>query len=139
MKWQRNLVLFMIFMFIFIINSIFSVTLAENELTIKFSDVKSTDWYYEYVQKISSMGLVKGVGKDSQNMDIFAPDKKLIIAEMLTVVLRALNENTEKLPSDTTWYDCVIRKSKELGLVLEGEFTKKERLQEPRCQQLLLE
>lgn len=118
MKCQRYLVFFMIFLFFF--TSSFSIVLAENGSTIKFSDVKDTDWFYEYVQKISSTGLVKGAGKD----DVFAPYQKLTVAEMLTVILRALNENTENLPSDANWYDGVIRKSKELGLVLEGEFTK---------------
>jgi|GEM_PF-1815353 len=124
MKLHRGLALFMTFFLIFTATfSSFSVAFAESESGKKFSDVKKTDWYYEYVQMISSIGLIEGVGKDSHNLDVFAPRKPLTVAEMLAVVLRALNEDAKKLPDDTNWYDCVIRKSKELGLVLKGEFT----------------
>lgn len=52
---------------------------------MKFTDVKETDWYYEYINTAVDKGIVKGV-TDTQ----FAPDKFMTRAEVVALICRAL-------------------------------------------------
>ena len=50
--------------------------------TIKFPDVKTTDWFYKYVQNGLSLGIVKGYSDGT-----FKPANNINIAESLKVIL----------------------------------------------------
>ena len=83
-----------------------------------FTDVKAGSWYKSYVDDISSKGIITGYGNGK-----FGPNDKLQVDQLLTMMVKANNEQTTKLTSDKYWADQYIRKATELGWVKSGEFT----------------
>ncbi|WFD10158.1 S-layer homology domain-containing protein [Tepidibacter hydrothermalis] len=57
---------------------------------IKFNDVNDNIWSYEYINKMSSMNILKGY-----EGDMFYPNRNLTRAEMSTIVDRMLKHNIE--------------------------------------------
>lgn len=56
----------------------------------RFSDIKTSDWFYGYVEKAAALGLIKGYPEG-----IFRPDQALSREEMLTIAVQALNVKVE--------------------------------------------
>ena len=52
---------------------------------LPFEDVKKDDWYYKYVEKLYTEGIIQGVSEA-----LFAPDKNLTRAEVCAIICRAL-------------------------------------------------
>lgn len=50
----------------------------------QFSDVSTSDWYYESVRAVYELGLINGQGSDS----LFAPEGEMTVAEALTMAAR---------------------------------------------------
>lgn len=56
----------------------------------RFSDIKTGDWFYGYVEKAAAMGLLKGYPDGT-----FRPEQALSRQEMLTIAVQALNVKVE--------------------------------------------
>lgn len=74
-----------------------------------FTDVPDNKWYYAYVEKAASLGLVSGVGNGN-----YAPDKQVTYAEFATMLdnIHWKDEVTaaqaQKHPSDPWWIPQAI-------------------------------
>ncbi len=62
-----------------------------------YSDVKKTDWFYDYVMELSEQGIVGGNGDGT-----FAPNRATSTGEMLKLVLLATGHK-EQSPTDKHW------------------------------------
>ena len=64
-----------------------ALNITSEEETQAFSDVKESDWYYNYVKVARSMGITEG-----NEMNCFEPDKNITRQEMAAMVYRALSK-----------------------------------------------
>lgn len=67
-----------------------AMNLPSGEIKKTFPDVKSSAWYYDYVQIASSRGIV--IGKEDGT---FKPNDKITRAQMATMIYRAFNETVD--------------------------------------------
>jgi len=76
-----------------------------------FTDISSSDWFYNDVMEAYTLGLISG-----KNADTFAPDKNLTIAETIKLASTVhqyltagkINENAFVSASGTNWYDGYV-------------------------------
>lgn len=86
-------------------------------LSDTFSDVKSSDWYYEAVKYVYENSLMQGTGKN------FEPEVEMTRAMLVTVLYRAMAP--QKTPSkssfsdipDGMWYSDAVNWAAENGIV----------------------
>ncbi|MDI7740987.1 S-layer homology domain-containing protein [Lysinibacillus fusiformis] len=67
-----------------------AMNLSNGDIKKTFSDVKSSEWYYNYVQIASSRGIV--IGKEDGT---FKPNDKITRAQMATMIYRAFNQTID--------------------------------------------
>lgn len=77
-----------------------------------FSDVKSTDWFYNDVLEARRLGLISGVGNNK-----FAPSKTVTYSEFIAVLTRVLGVDVSKYPSGNHWASQNIEAAQELGII----------------------
>lgn len=71
-------------------------------ITLPFSDVSESDWFYDTVSKAYGMKLVTGVSETE-----FAPQKNVTGAELITMLFRA-DGNQDSGKQSENWYDEAI-------------------------------
>ena len=81
------------------------------------SDVKESDWYYEYVKQAFEKGLMKGVSETE-----FAPDEKLTRAMFVTILHRMDGEPDANQSAFTdvekdSWYEKAVAWANANGIV----------------------
>ena len=70
----------------------------------EFSDVKSSDWYYEPVMQLSSLGIVKGIGEGS-----FGVGKTITRQDMAVMIYRAaIAANAQFAAAGTEFADAYV-------------------------------
>jgi hypothetical protein len=77
----------------------------------KFTDVKASDWYYDYVVRAYSLSLMKGTSET-----LFEPDVGLTVAELLTACLNLLDIHVE-VSAGGNWYDPYLAEAEARGLI----------------------
>jgi len=90
----------------------------QREYDGRFTDVKSTDWFYESVRTGYEYDLINGVSATS-----FAPKNELSIAEILALTSRLHNICTDGQYSFTQgspWYQVYVDYARENGFLLSG-------------------
>ena len=75
-----------------------NLTAGENAKT--FSDVKASDWYYEYVQIASSRGIITG-----KEDGTFKPNDKITRAQMAVMIHRAFSPTVDFSATGKTFKD----------------------------------
>jgi hypothetical protein len=74
---------------------LFDLKQKNTSFNISFKDVNNTDWYYDVIKTASEYGLINGI-----NEDTFAPNKEVTREEMVTIIIRAIDnkniQNTNK-------------------------------------------
>ena len=85
------------------------------EKTIKFSDVKESDWYYEAVKFAFEKGITSGVSETS-----YAPNDKVTRGQFITMLCRAygIKEMTGDnfVDCGNTWYTGYLAAAKQFGI-----------------------
>ena len=82
-----------------------------NEIPLtKFSDVTTSIWSYPYIKAAVDNGIIVGYPDDT-----FKPNKNVTYAEMITMVLRAMN--LEAKMTDKTWPTGYITEANKYGLL----------------------
>lgn len=77
-----------------------AMNLPKGDIEKTFPDVKSSAWYYDYVQIASSRGIV--VGKEDGT---FKPNEKITRAQMATMIYRAFNDTVDFSATGKTFKD----------------------------------
>ncbi len=84
----------------------------------QFTDIKTTDWFYPYVQKVAEKDYMIGVGGN-----LFAPTTEMSRAMFVTVLARLEGVDEENAKSnfddvpDNTWYTSAVNWAAENGIV----------------------
>ena len=79
-----------------------------------FSDVKSSDYYFEAVQEMAKKGYVKGYGDST-----FRPKNNITVAESLTILFRLSGIEIFKSEEPKYWYSDVLDMAINLNIVPE--------------------
>lgn len=96
--------------------------LTADETLFKFSDISETDWFYPYIYKAYSDGIIKGYDDKS-----FKPNNKTNRAETLKIILKTFNSadsivavSVDPLPDVPfdSWYGPFVALAKEKFLLL---------------------
>lgn len=92
---------------------------GEDYPPLRFSDVRRSSWYYEYVETAAENGLFQG-DKDG----LFNPDKKITRAEFVQVMANSMNVDLSAYKGspfsdvkEDAWYAPAIAWAKETGLM----------------------
>lgn len=80
-----------------------------------YTDVNSTDWYYDYVDKASDRQIVNGYEDNT-----FRPDNTVALGECIKMILRYKDIECEL--GVNHWADNYVQKAYELGLLSQGEY-----------------
>ena len=101
---------------------LFSVTLCpmgvEEEYVFPFTDVKSSDWYYSYVEAAHQMGLINGTSDTT-----YSPNTELTVAAAvkLAVCMNILynggNPNTDISVGKDVWYSTYMKYALDHGII----------------------
>ena len=82
-----------------------------------FSDVRETDWFKPYIDKMAEKGICNGYGDGR-----YGPNDKLQADQLIKLVVSALGYNLPHVEG-RQWAWPYIDAAKKLGLVEDGEFT----------------
>ncbi len=85
---------------------------------VKFSDVKDTDWFKPYIDVMSQKGICEGYGNGR-----YGPMDSLQVDQLIKLVVTAIGYKPKASTVDKDWAAVYINKAKELGLVMDGEYT----------------
>ena len=95
-----------------------NITVYKSPEKVTFTDVKSYDWFYPYVDYVTKFGLFNGVGNNK-----FAPNNTMTRAMVVTVLYRMENspsisgENPFTDVENGTWYTDAVIWAYENGIV----------------------
>ena len=97
------------------------------EETVQFTDVSTSDWYYDELLEAKSLGLIEGLGDNKYN-----PTGNVTLAEVITMAVRIKNRlggaNTEITVSPVgKWYNSYITFAVNSGLIKMNDFDDFER------------
>ena len=81
---------------------------------LKFTDVKETDWFYDYVRDLVEDGTVNGMTETT-----FAPKGTLTYGQALKLIALAVGE-TEQAPTDKHWASGYYALAREKGWLLDN-------------------
>lgn len=96
-----------------IVTNLFSVSVYGVDT---FSDVTSSDYYYEAVQEMADKGYVNGYGDST-----FRPKNNITIAESLTLLFRLSGYDIPMIENSEHWYSAVWSESLKMGLVFDSD------------------
>ena len=91
--------------------------IIEEEYVFPFTDVKTTDWYYSYVEAAHQMGLINGTSDTT-----YAPNTELTVAAAvkLAVCMNILynggNPNTDISVGTDVWYSTYMKYALDHGI-----------------------
>ena len=95
---------------------IFAQKKAFADTSIKFTDVKKSDWFYKDIMELTKRGFILGYPDKT-----FKPNAQIRVDEFIKALVSSIDENVEPSEGDY-WADNYIQKAKELGIVKDGEF-----------------
>lgn len=84
--------------------------------TSRFSDMETTDWYYDTVTKLVDIGAISGYPDGT-----FQPNAIIKKGEFITLIVAGLGYKQE-LTSGEHWAMVYIRKAEELNIIDENEY-----------------
>lgn len=88
---------------------------AESKGAERFPDIKSTDWHYQYIDKLTKLGAIAGMPDGT-----FAPSKQISRAEFVKIVVATTVGSQQ--PGTDHWAGNYIKKAEETGLLFPDEF-----------------
>ncbi|MCP1144979.1 S-layer homology domain-containing protein [Lysinibacillus endophyticus] len=83
-----------------------AMNLKPGDITKSFPDVKSSDWYYDYVQTATSNGII--IGKPDGK---FKPNEKITRAQMASMIYRAFEPTVDFSAPMKTFKDVTTKNS----------------------------
>ncbi len=86
-------------------------------VTPSYEDVKENEWYYEYVEKLTSKGIISGDGSGK-----FSPNENVTREQFLKMLIEAMDIEAEEFENTFTdvadsWYKPYVLKAKNIGIV----------------------
>ncbi|TCU79333.1 S-layer family protein [Tissierella praeacuta] len=84
--------------------------------SIKFTDVKESNWFYKDVMKLIEKGLISGYPDRT-----FKPNAQIHVDEFIKILITSIDGDI-KVSKTGYWADSYINKAKELGIIKDGEF-----------------
>lgn len=87
----------------------------------QFTDVKSSNWAYTYINKLTQDGGIKGYPDKS-----FRPQNTITVAEFVKTIVSIIDGEKAPLESDSHWASGYMLTATALELVPDGMFTKAE-------------
>lgn len=88
---------------------------AESKGAERFPDIKSIDWHYQYIDKLTKLGAIAGMPDGT-----FAPSKQISRAEFVKIVVATTIGSQQ--PGTAHWAGNYIKKAEETGLLFPDEF-----------------
>ncbi|MGM0395695.1 MAG: S-layer homology domain-containing protein [Bacillota bacterium] len=85
------------------------------DIPMDLSDIYAKAWYYDYVTKLVTLGLIQGYPDQT-----FRPDGEITVAEFLKVTVISLSY--KPAAGSGSWFDPYVSKAIEHGLIQEDEF-----------------
>ncbi len=103
-----------------IVSILFSMTCAttfatENKGAERFKDLKTSDWHFLYVDKLTKLGAIAGMPNGT-----FAPNQSITRAEFVTIVVGTTIG--KEAAGSTHWAGNYIKKAEGVGLLFPDEF-----------------
>ncbi|SHK20203.1 S-layer homology domain-containing protein [Tepidibacter formicigenes] len=86
---------------------------------VKLSDVKDSDWYYKFVNKMVEKGSVGGYPDGT-----FKPNKNMSVCEFTKVLMSEMNIEFIPAKKGEHWATNSMEKAQELGIIKAQEFSK---------------
>ncbi len=95
---------------------------AKRSYNNRFTDIKSTNWYYEYVKKSYEYELVNGMSDTS-----FSPDTYFTVAQALTVAANIhsafFGDKVEQKKAQEKWYDPYVNYCVNNKIITKNQFS----------------
>ena len=85
-----------------------ALTASAAETSVRFSDVKETDWFADAVYTAAGMGLINGKGKDASGEDRFDPEGSITLAEAVKLAAcmsQLYADGAVTLTNGDPWYE----------------------------------
>ncbi len=82
----------------------------------RFSDIEK-HWAKENIELLADKGIISGYADGT-----FRPDKKISVAEFISMVVRSLGIEYTPVPFKKNWYDDALSGALKAGLINDGEF-----------------
>lgn len=87
----------------------------------EFMDIKSTNWAYSYVNKLTQEGGIKGYPDGT-----FKPQNTITVAEFVKTVVALIDGEIPPLQSDSNWASGYMLDATVLGIIPDGMFNKED-------------
>jgi len=88
---------------------------AETKGAERFKDLKTTDWHYQYIDKLTQLGAIAGMPDGT-----FAPNSSITRAAFVKIIV-ATTIGAQQ-PGNNHWAENYINKAEETGLLFPDEF-----------------
>lgn len=86
-----------------------------------FTDVDSSDWFYNQVTLLKEAAIISGYGDGT-----FRPENQISVEEFITLTIKVIQENP--LEVDTKhWSDGFVEKALQMNIIQENEFVRLDR------------
>ncbi len=85
-----------------------ALTASAADTSVRFSDVKETDWFADAVYTAAGMGLINGKGKDASGEDRFDPEGSITLAEAVKLAAcmsQLYADGAVTLTNGDPWYE----------------------------------
>jgi len=98
-------------------NNAVAVTAKESQSV--FTDVKTSDWFYNDVMEAYKLGIIQGMGSGR-----YAPSKIISYAEYITVLTRVLGEEVREMREGDHWATPYMEVALKKGIITQSELSK---------------
>lgn len=110
-----NRILSFLISLVIITSTVLTPAYAESKGAERFPDIKSADWHYQYIDKLTKLGAIAGMPDGT-----FAPSKPISRAEFVKIVVATTIGSQQ--PGAVHWAENYINKAEETGLLFPDEF-----------------
>lgn len=94
---------------------------ATNRTATSFTDVETTQWYYNPIMQCVEKGLMQGMGDGK-----FSPTTQMTVAQFITVAVNAsYSSELAKQPDGGNWWNKAYNVAVEKGLITASEYANK--------------
>lgn len=110
-----NRILSFLISLVIITSTVLTPVYAESKGAERFPDIKSADWHYQYIDKLTKLGAIAGMPDGT-----FAPSKPISRAEFVKIVVATTIGSQQ--PGAVHWAENYIKKAEETSLLFPDEF-----------------
>jgi hypothetical protein len=88
-----------------------TITVAGQSFTVRqganFADVDTNNFFYEFIGKLSAVGITVGCGQDQQGQPLYCPSQQVTREQMSAFIIRALGEFNPPFPAQQRFTDVL--------------------------------